>query len=471
MVYTTRRIRLEWDSTSVPPALEVRSGRCGLKNPLDRLGDEPLMLAKPGGGVGARVVSVPAVLRPVAVVDLAAVVGVLGALEELLDEVDGVVQVEVVHVAYVDVDLSFEPRTELRPVALEDIGEVVVLPPELGDVLVDDSRLLVPDALRIAVFTGGREHGFPDVPLLSRAGLRPQDQLQPVQLGDGRAHVTQVVSQSRPRGLLPVAVEVVGVLILIDVDHGIRAEVDGIGAGGIAPVVLVGIEDLHPERLPSARRPSVEEAGPTLTEAPEPFLDLGNQLVGDGVAVGTEVLGVHRVGVVVVGVRMLDLDRENPREVRPGPVLVEPIRVLLLRPVVALPPKTLAVLGLQVWIRRLLAESTKRVGEVAVEDHERIAGLGMRVEAFRKKHVSAEMHRPPPELRQELALDLDVLDVLRLRGIGTGRDLLIEGDAKRPAFRGVNLHLDRLVVEVFRGPGPFLALPTVHPELYHVTLP
>jgi hypothetical protein len=60
-----------------------------------------------------------------------------------------------------------------------------------------------------------------------------------------------------------------------------------------------------------------------------------------------------------------------------------------------------------------------------VIDHERIASLGVLVEAFGHEHVSAQVHRAAPELRQELALDLQVLDASS-PGIGNG-GILIEG--------------------------------------------
>ena len=147
--------------------------------------------------------------------------------------------------------------------------------------------------------------------------------------------------------------DVVGVLVLVDVDDGVGAKVDRIRAGDPAAVEVVGIEHLHRHRFPAARRPAVHEARPALADAAERLLDFRDQLVGDGVAVRTEVRGVHRVGVVVVRVGVLDLDDQNARKVGRGPVLVELVRLLLLDPVVASQVEALAVLGLQVRIGRL----------------------------------------------------------------------------------------------------------------------
>jgi hypothetical protein len=101
---------------------------------------------------------------------------------------------------------------------------------------------------------------------------------------------------------------VVGVGVLVEVDAGVGAEVDRVRAGGEGAVVVVRVEDLNRQGLPAAGRATVEEAGPTLADAAEAALDLGQELAGDGVAVGAEVGRVDGVGVVVIGVRVLDLD-------------------------------------------------------------------------------------------------------------------------------------------------------------------
>ena len=196
-------------------------------------------------------------------------------------------------------------------------------------------------------------------------------------------------------------------------DRRVRAEVDRVGAGRPAAVVLVGVEHLHGERLPAARRAAVHEARPALAEAAEPLLDLGDELVRDRIAVRAEVLRVHRVRVVVVRVRVLDLDDEEAREARARPVLVELVRLLLLDAVVAVELEALASTRASgSGSGGVSRKPSKVVREVAVEDRQRVARLGMLVEALGQQHVRAEVHRPAPELRQPLALDPDVLDVL-----------------------------------------------------------
>ena len=65
---------------------------------------------------------------------------------------------------------------------------------------------------------------------------------------------------------------------------------------------------------------------------------------------------------------------------------------------------------------------------MAVEDDQGIAGIGVRVEALGQQDVGAQVHRPAPELRQPLALDRLVLDVLRRGGRRDRRDDLVQRD-------------------------------------------
>jgi hypothetical protein len=69
--------------------------------------------------------------------------------------VDAHVEVVGVRVADIDVDLVGDFGPERRPVGLEDVAQIVVVLPVLRDVLVDDARLLVPDALRVTVGANG----------------------------------------------------------------------------------------------------------------------------------------------------------------------------------------------------------------------------------------------------------------------------------------------------------------------------
>ena len=277
-----------------------------------------------------------------------------------------------------------------------------------------------------------------------------------------------VVAVRGRRDLAPRAVPVIRVLVLVEVDDGVLAKVDGIRARGPRAVVLVGVENLSAERFPSARRAAVHEARPARADRAVLLLEVRHQLVGDRVAVGAEVLRVHRVGVVVVRVGVLDLDDQVARVVGPRPVLVELVRMLFLDAVVALDVEALGVGGLEVRIRRRLPEAADRVGEVPVVDDERVARVRVGVEALGHEDVRAEVHRAAPELREPLREDPLVPDVLRRRGIRDGRNDLVELDRKRRRLAGLDRDLARRRVEIARRLAPLLPLAAVHRELHDV---
>ncbi len=125
---------------------------------------------------------------------------------------------------------------------------------------------------------------------------------------------------------------------------------------------------------------------------------------------------------------MVDLYNQKARELWADPLLVELVRLLLLDAVVAGDVKALAVVGLQVRIGRLSAEIAHAIGKVIVKNHQRKMRIGMVVEAFRHQHNRRQIHGPSPELRQQLALDFQVPDILRIFRLRDWRDFLIECD-------------------------------------------
>ena len=162
---------------------------------------------------------------------------------------------------------------------------------------------------------------------------------------------------------------------------------------------------------------------------------------------------------------MLDLDDQHARKVRSGPLLVEVVRRLLLDAVVALELKALAVLALQVGVGRCLPPVAEIARKVAVVDDERVARVGVRVEALGQEDVRAEEHVAAPELRQQLAPDAHVLDVLRVGRLGQRRDDLVELETDHGATAAVPSHFLRRAVEVAGRAAPLLALAAVHRQL------
>jgi hypothetical protein len=166
----------------------------------------------------------------------------------------------------------------------------------------------------------------------------------------------------------------------------------------------------------------------------------------------------------------LDLDHQEAGEVGTDPLFVEGVGLLLLDAVVAVDPKTLRVLALEVGVGRFGAEIADVFWKVAVKNHQRIARLRMLVVAVRQEHVGAEKHRPSPELGQQFALNADVPDVLGVRRWLDGWNDLVELDSDdRVPFR-VEVDLPRRAVVIARGAIPLLPLSAVHRQLHRVTV-
>src|SRR5437773_12305610 len=100
--------------------------------------------------------------------------------QEFLHLIHGVVQVAVVHRAARDVDPPAKLRAETSPVALQDVPEVVVVPPVARDFRVDRAGELVVQRLVVAVVTHRTEYRGPRVVLtpavLSGPPSRPPGQ-------------------------------------------------------------------------------------------------------------------------------------------------------------------------------------------------------------------------------------------------------------------------------------------------------
>ena len=114
------------------PAGQVGSWRGGLLDALHDLWQVHGVVVQAREIVGQRGVAVPAVLGAVAVFHFA-FVGRVAGLQKILQQVDGVVQKIVVGAADVDVELALQLRAQRRPVALEDVAQIVVLFPVGGD--------------------------------------------------------------------------------------------------------------------------------------------------------------------------------------------------------------------------------------------------------------------------------------------------------------------------------------------------
>src|SRR5208337_2964352 len=167
------------------------------------------------------------------------------------------------------------------------------------------------------------------------------------------------------------------VLVVVQIDGGVGAKVHRIGTGDERAVIVVRIKLLHGHGFPAAGGTAVDEPSPALADAPELFLNRRDQFRLDGVAIGAEVRGIHRVGIVIVRIGMIDFRNQDAWEPRRNPLLIELVGFLLLDAVVTGNVESLAVIGLQVGIGWLGSKALKIRVEVVLGDDQRIRNMGV----------------------------------------------------------------------------------------------
>lgn len=90
--------------------------------------------------------------------------------------------------------------------------------------------------------------------------------------------------------------------------------------------------------------------------------------------------------------------------------------------------------------------------------------VGVLVKTIGQEDDGANVHRPPPEIAEELTLQLNVLDVLRVLRRLDGRYRFVQANANGGGRSGVEVNLGGLAVEVAGFAIPVLPFPLIHRE-------
>src|SRR6186713_2615981 len=160
------------------PARQIRTGRCGFADALHDPWQEHLVITQARDRVWLSRIAVPAMLEAVSIRNLTFIGWVFRVREELIGKAYRAVEEVVVHRAYIYVQFAAELFAEpALPVAAQDLHQIVVLLPVLGDLVVDHARALVPDRRGITIRAHRRENGLPDVPLIAAAPVGTKDEL------------------------------------------------------------------------------------------------------------------------------------------------------------------------------------------------------------------------------------------------------------------------------------------------------
>ena len=222
------------------------------------------------------------------------------------------------------------------------------------------------------------------------------------------------------------------------------------------PAEEVRVVHLERQRLPAAGRAAREHARPRLPDHPEMLLEIRNELLQECIAVRAVVRGIHGVRVVEVRRRVLERHGDHAREIgsAPRPIELEPGFARAAREARRpLPGGFGAAVG---------REPERGVEiEVPLVVHGRIATDGIRVVPARQQHRRAEIDGTPPPRREQLTLNLDVPDPLRVGRQLDGREHPRELEPDRVGSGGIEMHLPDRAHEIPRRLVELLALPLI----------
>jgi hypothetical protein len=142
-----------------------------------------------------------------------------------------------------------------------------------------------------------------------------------------------------------------------------------------------------------------------LADGAELFFDVRIEFGDQSIAVRADVCGIDGVGIVIKRIGVLRHDDQHAGKAAGGPILIQLVGIIDAASSSSAPPSSAAFARRQ----RLFAKCVERRREVALRIHYRIMRVGMLVKSVGQENDRAQIHRPAPELTQQLALNPDVL--------------------------------------------------------------
>src|SRR5581483_10516375 len=263
------------------------------------------------------------------------------------------------------------------------MAEVVVISPVRRNFMVNFARALVINLLRITVVASRTEHRLPYVKLVAGAAFRTQHQFVAIVLFHRGEHQPVGFAGSRTFHASVRPLNEISMLVIVQISSDVRAKVHHVGTEDPSAVVKIRVENLRAQRLPSSGRAAEYRPCPPLAYGTKLLLDVWNQLLRDRVAIRSQVGRVHRVRVIEVRIRMLDLQDDYSRQSSRRPILKELVTILRGQ--------------LRLWIfdprRRWLRAKRRELRDVAMKmgllHYQRISRIGMLLPPFRQQHDSA----------------------------------------------------------------------------------
>jgi hypothetical protein len=117
---------------SIPPGIQIGSLRTPGLHLFGPFADEHLVIVQTAQIIGQFMVAIPAMLGAGSIVDFAVAGRLIQFFEHFFRAVNGVVQEIAVHFAHVNVDLALQLGAQPGPVPVDDVSEIVMIPPIPG---------------------------------------------------------------------------------------------------------------------------------------------------------------------------------------------------------------------------------------------------------------------------------------------------------------------------------------------------
>mmetsp|Transcript_75414 Transcript_75414/g.157215 ORF Transcript_75414/g.157215 Transcript_75414/m.157215 type:complete len:349 (-) Transcript_75414:813-1859(-) len=326
---------------------------------------------------------------------------IVDVLDHLLGIQDCIGEVEGVTPSYKYMQGTVQGGSQCRPLLLDDVSQVKMIPPILSHSPVDLACKLVIDSTREAVFADRRENSLPCVPLPARASVFAQNQFSMVLFLNCRNDVSIGSFVARPRGsrvsvtvarhrsALEVRVIEVRVFLFVQVDGGEAGKSHRVRACCESCIEVLGVKNWVGERLPTTSRAPEDAASPASSKASVPGLHGRDELLDDGIAVGAHARRVHCVGIIEEGHWVIDGHQEHSGTNKGSRAVGSPILVQ----VVSIPISDARVaifFGAALRLSGLKATSSPPLGRVVTMSHDqRITSISpiRAVELMRKQNT------------------------------------------------------------------------------------
>ncbi len=189
--------------------------------------------------------------------------------------------------------------------------------------MVDLAGHFIPEPFRIPILIHRSIDSLPDIPLPSASAFIADGEFVIVLIFHRKSDISIRCTTTRTLDLHPIIFLVIGIWILINVDDLVVTKIYRIRAESPGATKKIRMEDLEGQRLPPACRTSGEDTCVRLSDYPKMLFHKRDELLHDGIAVGTAIFGIDCIGIIIVGAWMLKSHQDHPGTFPRDPKLIK----------------------------------------------------------------------------------------------------------------------------------------------------